>query len=197
MYSPFALFFTALLVFAMGACGGTRNATPKKLPSVQAVPKNQTVEADRKARPPTMLWWQGEEPKCSAGEIEIRNLTWGSVYWCQLPSSKVDANLQNDLGRIAQCIHDSVSSFQQEPDPEHLEEFLKRANSSGLNPVACKVVRKDGDVRSYHGRKILMERTLLPKKTNTRAHSQSTVRYRFSCTECLVAAETSVKLWIQ
>ncbi|MBL4633429.1 MAG: hypothetical protein JKY56_06140 [Kofleriaceae bacterium] len=122
------------------------------------------------------------------------SLTWGSVYWCDLPGVVVDANLQNDLGRIARCIHDSVNTFQKDPSPDKLGAFLAEAHDAGINPVACGVVRRDAPVTSYHGKRVLMERRVLPISSPLSPGKTTLIRYQFSCTDCIVAAETTVEL---
>lgn len=137
-----------------------------------------------------MLWWQGVEPQCGIGELTHRNLSWGGVYWCEVPGQTVDANLQNDLGRLARCVNESVSAFQVEPEPGKLGDFLARAHEEGLNPVLCAAVRRDSEPRTYHGREILLERR--EETGGNEPGTEVQVRYRFSCEDCLVAAETSV-----
>ena len=154
---------------------------------------SKTPGADQAYRRPNMPWWQGGRPVCSAGALETRSLSWGSVYWCDLPGFDVDASLQNDFGRLARCVHDSVEAFQREPGPEGLGAFLSEAAAAGINPVLCQAVRREEAVRTYHGRKVEVERTVLgpgPEKGPSR------VRYRFGCAECLVASETTVRVEI-
>lgn len=139
-----------------------------------------------------MPWWQGAEPQCGIGKLTRRNLSWGAVYWCAVPGQKPDASLQNDLGRLARCVNEAVSAFQVEPTPGSLGDFLARAHEEGLNPVLCAAVRRDSEPRTYHGREILFERREEPDSNE--ASTEVQVRYRFSCADCLVAAETSVRV---
>ena len=163
-------------------------------PSPQARPAepiaSKTPDADRAYRPPNLPWWQGETPECPGGEMKQRTLSWGSVFWCHLPGHPVDASLQNDFGRLARCVHESVEAFQTEPGENGLGEFLKRASDAGLNPILCGAVRRDSEVRTYNGRTVKYERIIAaPAEVEG---GPATVRYRFGCGECLVASETAV-----
>ncbi len=178
---------------ALSSCGNRHHSTGEGK-QVQRRPFSQTPEADRKTRPKSMLWWQGAEPVCTSGTVIRKRLPWGSVYWCGLPGVAVDANLQNDLGRLASCIHASVNAFQKEPTPDTLGVFLADAHDAGLSPVACRVVRRDAQVTSYHGRRVLMERQVLPISSPLAPGKTTRIRYQLSCTDCIVAAETSVEL---
>ncbi len=178
---------------ALSSCGNRRQSTGAGN-QVTVRPLSQTPEADRNMRPKSMLWWQGAEPECTSGTVVRRRVTWGSVYWCELPGAVVDANLQNDLGRLASCIHASVNAFQKEPTSDTLGVFLADAHDAGLSPVACGVVRRDAQVTSYHGRRVLMERQVLPISSPLSPGKTTRVRYQISCTDCVVAAETSVEL---
>jgi len=203
MRTQFPHLAVALCFLATAACATPRRSSPSNSAKKPARPISVTPDADRKVRPPSMLWWQGEEPECASGTLGQRKMSWGSVYWCELPNTAVDASLQNDLGRLARCIHDSVGVFQEEPEPDKLGDFLVQAHEAGLDPVLCGVVRRDTQVRSYHGRTIMMERRLQPDNLQPKDESQSSdkspetglrVQYRFSCADCIVAAETSVEL---
>lgn len=139
--------------------------------------------------PPRVLpWWQGVA-SCEEGELKRRTLTWGGVYWCAVPGTKIDQGLQSDLGRLARCVHESVSAFQEEPAKGKLGEFLAQAHASGLNPTLCNAVRRDGEVRTYHGRRVLMERIV-----ESEGETELEVLYRFGCEGCTVAAETRAKV---
>ncbi len=106
----------------------------------------------------------------------------------------MDASLQNDFGRLARCVHESVEAFQVEPGDDGLGEFLKKAEDVGLNPVLCGAVRRDSEVRTYNGRTVLLERVIATPASA--AGESTTVRYRFSCEDCLVASETFVKVML-
>ena len=179
----FAGVFTLLL-----ACGGggqdsegPKRPEPAPAPVESAEPVPQATE-----RPADLPWWQGDTPACSEGELKRRTLSWGSVFWCAQSGARIDQNLQGDLSKLARCVHESVSAFQEEPEPEKLGAFLARANDSEINPVLCAAVRVDGEVRTYHGRRVLMER-----RVQKESESETVVQYRFGCEECKVAAETS------
>jgi hypothetical protein len=101
---------------------------------------------------------------------------------------RVDQNLQNDLGKLARCISESVNAFQEEPEADALGVFLAKAQETGLNPTLCSAVRHDREVRTYHGRTVLMERRVL----SAESASDLKLMYRFSCEDCAVAAETTV-----
>ncbi|MCP4447730.1 MAG: hypothetical protein GY811_20690 [Myxococcales bacterium] len=139
-----------------------------------------------------MLWWQGAQPQCAGGELNERTLRWGAVLWCKLPGQSVDANLQNDLGRLARCVHESVEAFQSEPGEDGLGKFLNRAKAEGLSPILCGAVRNDSEVRIYNGRTVLLERVVV--KSLPDANGASRVRYRFGCEDCLVASETTIEV---
>lgn len=180
---------TAALLAFLAACGGPRHQAAKPAPPAPGAVPSKTPEADKNYRPPNMLWWQGAQPVCSTGEFKRRSLSWGAVLWCALPGQRVDSNLQNDLGRLARCVHESVGAFQEEPAGDGLGDFLARAHESGLNPVLCAAVRRDSEVRTYHGRRVMMERAV-----ESESDHELSVRYRFSCEECVVAAETTVRV---
>jgi hypothetical protein len=117
-------------------------------------------------------------------------LSWGGVFWCDMPGQPVDASLQNDFGRLARCVHESVDAFQLEPGDDGLGKFLKRASELGLNPVLCGAIRRDSEVRTYNGRTVLFERAVQAPAPED--GGPATVRYRFSCDDCQVASETVV-----
>jgi hypothetical protein len=137
-------------------------------------------------RPADLPWWQGKTPLCSEGELKRRNLSWGSVFWCAESGARNDQNLQNDLSRLARCVHESVNAFQEEPEEGKLGAFLARAHESEINPVLCAAVRVDAEVRTYHGRRVLMERRIQKESA-----TEIEVQYRFGCEDCKVAAETT------
>ncbi len=174
------------LVFACGPAANS-SAGPTQ-------PERVPVEADQgavaaEARDPGLPWWQGKTPHCSEGELKRRTLTWGGVFWCASAGVRADQSLQNDLSRLARCVHESVSAFQEEPEQGKLGAFLARAHESGLNPVLCGAVRVDGEARTYHGRRVEMERQVESQEEN-----DLVVRYRFGCEDCSVAAETTATI---
>lgn len=140
-------------------------------------------------RSPDLAWWQGDSPLCSEGELKRRNLSWGSVFWCAESGVRNDQNLQNDLSRLARCVHESVNAFQEEPEEGKLGDFLARAHESEINPILCAAVRVDAEVRTYHGRRVLMERRIQKESP-----SEIEVQYRFGCEDCKVAAETRARV---
>ena len=142
-----------------------------------------------KVRPANLPWWQGASPVCRTGTLKRRGLSWGALYWCAESGRRVDTSLQNDLGLLARCMHESISAFQEEPEGGKLGAFLAKAHEAGLNPVLCGAVRRDRDVRTYHGRTVLLERKLVSSDAK-----EDTVRYRFSCEDCAVAAEILVEV---
>lgn len=173
------------LTLLLSSCGGP----PKQeqaLPPPTPVPGDPAVIEPQ--RSPDLLWWQGAEPACADGELKRRGLTWGAVFWCESAGQKVDQHLQNDLGKLARCISESVNAFQEEPEVDALGVFLAKAQEAGLNPILCSAVRRDRDVRTYHGRTVLMERRVLLAESA----SDLKLMYRFSCEDCAVAAETTV-----
>lgn len=181
--------YAALLGLLLMACGAS-SQEPKAPARPDEVAADTGAHAPMVApASPQLLWWQGATPACEQGELKRRNLTWGSVFWCARDGLRVDQNLQNDLSRLARCVHESVSAFQEEPNIDKLGEFLARAHESGLNAVLCSAVRRDAEVRTYHGRLVLMERRVESKSEN-----ELEVRYRFSCEGCTVAAETTARV---
>ncbi len=178
-----ALLVEVVACAASGAKGGTGPEVakaPSQPASTRELPASNTP------------WWQGAQPACVGGLYKTRNLSWGSVYWCEIPGQATDAHLQNDLGRLARCINESIGAFQEEPEEGKLGEFLARAHEAGLNPVLCSAVRRDVEPRTYHGRSIVVER----REEAGPAAEEGTVmvRYRFGCEDCLVAAETIVQV---
>ena len=172
------------VVAVLGIACGPRVTEPATAPTASEPIASKTPEADRNYRPPNMPWWQGAVPSCPVGEMKQRNLSWGGVFWCHVPGLPVDASLQNDFGRIARCVHESVDAFQVEPGEDGLGKFLDRASDAGLNPVLCGAVRRDSEVRTYNGRTVVFERAVIAPSAEPGA--AATVRYRFSCDECQV-----------
>lgn len=169
------------------ACGGKApNATAPEAGSEQVAPEAAAPVPSPPVR--VLPWWQGV-PACDTGELKRRTLTWGGVYWCAVTGTKVDKSLQSDLSRLARCVHESVSAFQEEPAEGKLGEFLARAHESGLNAILCSAVRRDAEVRTYHGRRVLMKRSVASE-----GETELEVLYRFSCEGCTVAAETKAKV---
>ena len=180
--------FLLILIIVATACGPR---SPKVLAPAKAPPiPSKTPEADKNYRPPNMAWWQGGQPECTAGVLKRRTLSWGSVIWCAMPGVRVDASLQNDLGRLARCVQESVEAFQTEPGEDGLGKFLKRAHDVEATTVLCGAVRRDSQVRTYNGHAVQLERTVLTPPPE--GGGVAKVRYRFSCEHCLVASETIV-----
>jgi hypothetical protein len=161
-------------------------------PPVTEVAEEAGAEPTAPARAADLPWWQGENPVCSEGELKRRTLSWGSVFWCASAGARVDQNLQSDMSRLARCVHESVGAFQYEPEVGKLGEFLARATESGIDPVLCGAVRRDSEVRTYHGRRIVMER-----RVESESATEVGVRYRFSCEDCGVAAETTATVSVE
>jgi len=121
--------------------------------------------------------------------MKRRELSWGSVYWCVLPGQAIDRNLQNDLGRLAHCVRALVEVTSSEPDAQALGKFLEAARESGKSPAICRSVRPGTVVRTYHGRQVDVER-----RVDSQTASESVIRYRFGCEDCVVASETTVTI---
>lgn len=180
----------ALLV-CLASCGGSQQTQPPSTTTRAGIAdRGQPPGAQAADASPGAPWWQGDEPACTKGKLSRRSLTWGRIFWCAVPGHRVDVSLQNDLGRVARCVSESVSAFQEEPEPGKLGDFLARAHEAGLNPVLCAAVRRDSEPRTYHGRAIVLERQ--EQAGDHVASSEISVRYRFGCQDCLVAAETRV-----
>ena len=171
------------------ACG-SQASEPKSASPNGGKPIASESDASLPVAPtPVLPWWQSATPICENGELKRRNLSWGSVYWCVAPGVRVDQSLQSDLSRLARCVHESVSAFQEEPEADKLGAFLARAHESGLNAELCNAVRRDAEVRTYHGRRVLLQRMV-----ETEGETELEVRYRFGCEGCGVAAETRAKV---
>ncbi len=178
----------ALLV----ACGGSPKDKGNAAPAVIEPAEDLAVAPTAPERAADLPWWQGESPVCSEGELKRRKLSWGSVFWCASSGVRVDQSLQSDLSRLARCVRESVGAFQYEPEGGQLGAFLARAKESGMDPVLCGAVRNDSEVRTYHGRRVLMER-----RVESESATELAVRYRFGCEDCAVAAETTATISTQ
>jgi len=176
---------TGLLV----ACGGAPQDKVQPVPTAIQPAEDLAAEPQAPERPADLPWWQGESPLCSEGELKRRNLSWGSVFWCASAGVRVDQSLQSDLSRLARCVQESVGAYQYEPEVGKLGDFLARAKESGMDPVLCGAVRNDSEVRTYHGRRVLMERRL-----ESDSATELGVRYRFGCEGCGVASETTATI---